>query len=118
MTRSREFSSNPLFGIRRIFHGEDDGSFVMETRQETQPIVEGAAMIRDAQRHAGLQKFDPKKEFHQIASIPVTIFYDLKRRGILGGEAHEPTVLDSKAFMKWLHDSDNKAFRTHEGTVS
>ncbi len=47
-------------------------------------------------------------DMHKVASIPMAIFYDLKRKGILD---------DPAAMKKWLNDSDNRVFRTRPGTV-
>jgi len=44
----------------------------------------------------------------RVASIPLNVYYDLKRRGIAD---------DPKAMKKWLNDPDNRVFRTREGTV-
>lgn len=116
MTYSRFFSANPLMGITRIFHGEEDGGFTIETRQECDAILERNKALRNGQKSHGMLKFDPKAAFHQVASISHAHFYDLKRRGILGGDGC--TILDEKAFIKWLHDRENSGFRTHDGTIS
>jgi len=50
---------------------------------------------------------------NKIASIPMTVFDELNKRGIVRG-FH---VIDQKAFRKFLNDPDNKVFRTREGTV-
>ena len=44
----------------------------------------------------------------RVASIPLSVYYDLKRRGI----ADDPAAL-----KKWLNDPDNRAFRTRGGTL-
>ena len=44
----------------------------------------------------------------KIASIPLSIYMDLKKRGVLR---------DPVAFKRWLNDGDNAAFRTRPGTV-
>jgi len=43
-----------------------------------------------------------------VASIPLSIYYDLKRQGI---------VDDPVRLKRWLNDSDNKYFRTRGGVV-
>jgi len=43
-----------------------------------------------------------------VASIPLNLYYDLKRQGI---------VDDPARFKKWLNDSDNRFFRTRGGRV-
>lgn len=44
----------------------------------------------------------------KVASIPLGIYMDLRKRGI---------VQDRKAFRRWLNDPDNAAFRTSPGRV-
>lgn len=44
-----------------------------------------------------------------VASLPLVIYNDLKRRGILD---------DPKAFSRWLNDPDNSVFRTGGGRVA
>lgn len=113
---SRILSVNPLMGITRIFHGEDDGTFTIETRQNVEPIFERNKGVLQNQKTHGMFKFDPKAEFHHVASIPQAQFYELKRQGILGDDG--ATILDEPRFIKWLHDRDNSKMRTHEGSIS
>jgi hypothetical protein len=47
-------------------------------------------------------------EFTKVGSIPMVVYYELERRGILQ---------DQKALAKWLNDPDNRAFRTRSGTI-
>ncbi len=48
-------------------------------------------------------------DYHQIASIPLNVYYDQ-----IGQAAREG---DDKYLSKWLNDSDNRAWRTKSGTV-
>ena len=54
------------------------------------------------------ERADWKGDMHKVASIPMSIFYDLKRKGILD---------DPVAMKKWLNDPDNRVFRTRPGQV-
>ena len=45
-------------------------------------------------------------EWSKIASIPLSIYYELKKKGITD---------DPKRLKKWLNDPDNKYFRTRGG---
>lgn len=45
---------------------------------------------------------------HKVASIPLHIYFDLRKQGI---------VQDRKRFAKWLNDIENRAFRTWGGSV-
>jgi hypothetical protein len=47
-------------------------------------------------------------EHAKVASIPLSVYYELKRQGIAD---------DPKALRKWLNQSENRAFRTREGTL-
>ena len=51
---------------------------------------------------------DRMGELPRVASIPLNVYYDLKRRGIAD---------DPKKLKQWLNDSDNRVFRTMEGTL-
>ncbi len=44
----------------------------------------------------------------RVASIPLCLFYDLKKQGILD---------DKPAFRRWLNCPDNRFFRTRPGRV-
>lgn len=44
----------------------------------------------------------------KVASIPLSIFFDLQRKGI---------TRDRKAFAKWLNNSDNRVFRTDHSVI-
>ncbi len=47
-------------------------------------------------------------EWTKVGSIPLSVYYELERKGILN---------DQKAMAKWLNDPDNRAFRTRPGTI-
>ena len=47
-------------------------------------------------------------DLNKVASIPLSVYYDLKRRGI----ADDPVAL-----KKWMNDSDNQVFRTRQGVL-
>lgn len=51
-----------------------------------------------------------KADYHQIASIPLNMIHG---EGL--GEAIQND--DQKWISRWLNDSDNRAFRTKDGTV-
>ena len=80
-----------------------DGSTTHRTDYPVQPTVD----INQAQRNLGQSNW--KGDYHQIASIPLNVFYDQ-----LGQASREG---DDKHISKWLNDSDNRAWRTKEGTV-
>lgn len=100
--QKRIFDTDPLTGITRYWHVRDNGEFVIETEQRLS--------VDDANTRARntTDKRTKWGDMSRVASIPLGVFYDLKRRGIAD---------DPKALKKWLNDPDNRVFRTREGTV-
>lgn len=96
------FNLDPLSGIKSVWHYDDttDTAFI-EKRQDVTAIVEAnkTEMNQDHGRYG---------EWSKVASIPLSVFYDLKQKGI---------VDDPVAMKKWLNDSENKFFRTRPGRV-
>jgi hypothetical protein len=45
---------------------------------------------------------------HKVGSIPMSIYHELQKQGILQ---------DEKRLKKWLNDPDNRVFRTRPGRV-
>jgi hypothetical protein len=100
----RLVSENAAIGQKQYWHDHDDGSVTIQTVQDVEDVAE-----------SNKQSFNQVDEranwngdMHKVASIPMAIFYDLKRKGILD---------DPAAMKKWLNDSDNRVFRTRPGTV-
>ena len=98
----RIFDTDPLTGITRYWHVKSNGEYVIETVQELD-VDESNKRARNS-----TDKRTKWGDMSRVASIPLSVFYDLKRQGI---------VDDQKAFKKWLNDPDNRVFRTREGTV-
>ena len=98
----RLFSIDRDTKTKKTFHYQDDGSFIIDTKQDIQPVLEVAQEERKESR--GFKGGG----FHKIASIPNVIWWDLVERGI----AH-----DDKRLMKWLEDPENKMFKTHGGKL-
>ncbi len=96
------FSYDPVLGIKRTFHGSEDGNtFVIQTEQDTTGIVEAnKAAYNDAPDRWG--------DMTRVASIPLSLYFDLKKKGI----ADDPV-----AMKRWLNDSENRFFRTRGGNV-
>lgn len=100
------FSHDPLTGITKFFHydeAQDAKNFVIESVQQTTPIVEA-----NKEEFNNSRASTRGEEFVKVASIPLTIYFDLKKRGI----ANDPVAL-----KRWLNDPDNRAFRTRPGVV-
>mgnify|MGYP006921294479 CR=1 FL=1 len=96
------FSYDPLLGIKRTFHWDDSNdTFLIQTEQETTEIVEAnKAAYNDAPDRWG--------DWTRVASIPLSLYFDLKKQGIAD---------DDDAMKKWLNSSDNRFFRTRPGNV-
>ena len=101
MPQKRLFGHDPLTGITQYWHVTDKGEYVIETQQDVTAIAKKNKAERNSQDGSW-------GEGRKIGSIPLNIFYDLKRKGIID---------DPKAFLKWLQDSENKSWRTKEGRL-
>jgi hypothetical protein len=97
----RLFSRDPATGITKYWHVKGNGEYVVETQQEMSSIAE-------ANKRQYNETPDKYGDMNKVASIPLSVYYELKRKGIAD---------DPKAFKKWLNDRDNKVFRTRAGTL-
>ena len=89
----RLFSRDEATGITK---------YVVETVQETDAILNSnKRAFNGAAKGWG-------ENMNRVASIPLSVYYELKRKGI----ADDPVLL-----KKWMNDSDNRAFRTRGGTL-
>ena len=80
-----------------------DGTTTFRTDYRVDPTVE----INKAQRNLAQDNW--KGDYHQIASIPLNVYYD---------QLHQATRQDDQNFIsKWLNDSENQAWRTKKGRV-
>lgn len=100
----REFSYDPLTGVRTIFHGDEDGNgFTLEKQQDVSGIIEQAK--GEANAVTSLDRWGDGKK---VASVPMSIYADW----VATGKIHD------QAFIKrWLNDPDNALFRTRPGKV-
>lgn len=104
MTDTRLLNVDLLSGVRRWFHGEDDGSFTIEEIEDVEPLMDfNKAQHNDAPEF-GRFKGDQVK----VASIPASVVADLINRGIWG---------DQERMKAWLNDRDNQVFRTTPGKL-
>jgi hypothetical protein len=94
---------DPLTGVTNYFHALGNGQYVSEDVVDVAPTKDvNTRLFNDADKR---WKHDAN---NHIASIPLPIYFDLKRKGI---------VADRKAFLKWLSDPDNRVFRTRPGNI-
>lgn len=93
---------DPLTGVTNYFHSMGDGTYVSEDVVDIEPTKDmNRKLFNDAPKRW-------KDTNNHIASIPLPIYFDLKRKGV---------VADRKAFLKWLQDPDNAVFRTRPGRL-
>ncbi len=102
MTDTRFFERDDFLGVNRYFHGEDDGSFRIESVSDVEPLIEVNKFL------VNTEEYNPKSENRRVAQIPAQIFAELMRKGIRPG---------TKEFDAWLNDRDQRVFRTNEEYV-
>ena len=95
------FDRDPQLGITKYWHVKDNGEYVVETVQDVTGIAE--------YNKRSYNNTDKKwNDLNKVASIPLSVYYDLKRKGI----ADDPVAL-----KKWMNDSVNQVFRTRQGRL-
>ena len=82
---------------------ESDGRIVIRNAQDAEPIVEANKL--DYTEGNG---YSASRNLRRVASIPLVLYLDLRKRGILR---------DPHRFRAWLNDPDNRFFRTAPGRV-
>jgi hypothetical protein len=99
--QSEWLNHNPETDTSRVFHWDDVAEeATIETRQDITGLVEVNKALYNESASG--------KELRKVASIPLALYFDLKKQGIIDDQAR---------FKKWLNDRDNLVFRTHEGRV-
>ena len=90
------------YGVRRTSIWEDDNPsrVTVKTEQDLTPILDGIARDRDLMRFRGPNKM--------AARIPLTVYEDLKHRGIADDEAK---------FKAWLNSSEATPWRIWSGRL-
>lgn len=104
MIEKRLFNTDEEQGITRYFHFDDEtGQATIQTQQDVTAIIE-----ENKQEYAQVDERARWGEWSRVASIPMSIYFQLKAEG----------KLDDQEYMKkWLNDSDNQYFRTRAGKV-
>ena len=97
------FNQNAELGITRWFdYAWEPDTFGIHTEQDLEPSIEAnKALFNDAQTNW-------RGDMHLVASIPMSIYFDLKQKGIADDDA---------AMKRWLNDADNQVFRTRPGNL-
>lgn len=95
---------DPILGITEKYY-EQDGKWIVARDQDATSLIEANLQKRNSVDERARFK---SEAFNRVASIPMVVLEELRRKGILN---------DKKAFRKWLNDRDNLAFRTRPGRV-
>jgi hypothetical protein len=103
--QSKVFDIDPLTGVKKMWHYDaDKDEAIIET------IVDASGVVEDNKTE--FNHFDErsnwKGDLHKVASIPMSVYYDLKAQGI---------TEDPARMKAWLNDPDNRFFRTRPGRV-
>lgn len=77
----------------------------IEERFDVEPILDVAHAERGM--HSDYRPF-AKRDWHKVATIPMSIYMELRSKGIAG---------DPVAMKRWLNDSSNQLFRTMRGVL-
>ena len=99
---ARFFDYDPVTGATEIFHYDPlTGRVTLERRMDVEPILD------DNQRaYNSVDERGRWGEFTKVASIPMDLYAELRRSGLLQ---------DPKALAKYLNDRDNLKLRTRPG---
>lgn len=98
----RFFSHDDFNGVTTYFMYDDaTDQMTLRKEQDVAPALEANKVLyNDAPIRWG--------EGQLVASIPISLYWDLKSKGI---------VDDQAAFKRWLNDPDNRFFRTRPGVI-
>ena len=100
----RVLSTDPLTGVTQFFTFDRmNDTFTIHSEQDVSAAVESAK--------ASFNSTDERArwgDWQKVATIPLTVLDDLKKRGI---------AEDNKKMKAWLNDKDNRYFRTRPGRV-
>lgn len=104
MRETRFMDRDPLTGAVTLYHYDHaDDTFAYETIEDVQPLLDA-----NRREHNDTTDHGWKGDIHRVASLPLSIWFKLKKEGILD---------DQRAFKRWLNDPENAAFRVRPGRV-
>lgn len=81
-------------------YGINGNEVTIQHKEKTDFLEQEIRMLREGRNDSELGR--------HLAKIPLTIYTELGRQGILG---------DKERFRKWLNDPDNKVWRVAGGKV-
>ena len=97
---SQAISHDSLTGTSQKMHLTTDNKLILETTYNVDDIAAAAKAERDL-----ISKTDKVPDgMVKVASLPMVLYLDLRKRGILG---------DRGAITKWLATEEAAPFRTH-----
>src|SRR6056297_1417976 len=99
----RLFDYDPKLKRQVWYQDNPDGSRTWRTDYEVDPTID----INTAQRNLAQPGW--KGDYHHVASIPLNVYWDQLT------EASKQD--DQKYISKWLNSSDNRAWRTKDGSL-
>ena len=101
---TRILDHDPINNVTSWWHDHGDGTYTVEDRQEIEPLLELNQAMRNTTKRR--DRWGPGKH---VAEIPLVVYYQLQRDGILDDQA---------ALAKWLDRPENLPFRTAVGSLS
>jgi hypothetical protein len=98
----RLISDDKLTGIKTYlqYDGTDDDATIVKEQDVTSIVEYNKAAFDSAPKRWG--------EFTHLGRIPMTVYMELKAKGILD---------DQQELIKWLNDSNNAMWRVRPGSV-
>lgn len=97
------FNQNAELGITRWFDYDwETDTFGIHTEQDLEPSIEANKQLYNE------APTNWRGDMHLVASIPMSIYFDLKQKGIADDDA---------AMKRWLNSSENQVFRTRPGAI-
>lgn len=101
---TRIFSNEAETGILRLYHYDPvTDEATIETVQDVTDLIEW-----NRAEHDEYTSLDRYGDLRRVASIPMSLYFQLKAKGIAD---------DPAAMKRWLNDPDNRFFRTSPGKV-
>lgn len=97
---SFDLAYDSLTGTRQKMHFTTDNKIVLESTVDIGDLAERNKQIRNA-----ISKSDKLDDgMVKVASLPMMVYLDLRKRGIIG---------DKAAMRKWLASDEALPYRTH-----
>ena len=85
------------------------GEYIVSTQQKIDPVKDLAKKQKDLHRPGDLIG-NTQKHWQNVGEIPSVLYHELLLK--FGSPRDNP-----KAWMRWLQDKDNEAFRTSNGRL-